>query len=46
MVHSFAGYQVFNLIMEQDAAFYDRMKTGSLMTILSTNVGSTKYFCT
>ena len=32
--------QVFNLIMEQDAAFYDRMKTGSLMTILSTNVGS------
>jgi hypothetical protein len=32
--------QVFNLIMEQDAAFFDRMKTGSLMTILSTNVGS------
>ena len=32
--------QVFNLIMEQDAAFFDRVKTGSLMTILSTNVGS------
>ncbi len=31
---------VFNLIMEQDAAFFDRVKTGSLMTILSTNVGS------
>jgi hypothetical protein len=31
---------VFSLIMEQDAAFFDCMKTGSLMTILSTNVGS------
>lgn len=33
-------HQVFSLIMEQDATFFDRIKTGSLMTILSTNVGS------